>query len=253
MSKKSDERAARTAALLAQQKRDERRRRVLTIGAVVAVLAVVLGVGFFVQANRDTTGDAPSATPDGVTDGYSIFVGDESAPTTITVYEDLQCPVCMSLEQATGDQVNEAIADGKVRMEYRMVSFLDDASSNEYSSRALNAALVVLDTAGVDTFKEFHDELYANQPAEGGAGPDDAALIDAAVAAGADEDAVTGPIEDKVYAQWITNATDTDVQGRRQRHAHGGDRRRARGGLRAGQHRCGARCRPVTDSAGDFR
>ena len=85
MSKKSDERAARTAALLAQQKRDERRRRGLTIGAVVAVLAVVLGVGFFVQANRDTTGEAPSATPDGVTDGYSIFVGDESAPTTITV------------------------------------------------------------------------------------------------------------------------------------------------------------------------
>ena len=208
MSNKSDERAARTAALLAEQKRAERRRRVLVVGAVVAVLAVVLGVGFFVQANRDTTGDAPSTTPGGVTDGYSIFVGDESAPTTITVYEDLQCPVCQSLEQATGDQVNQAIADGKVRVEYRMVSFLDDASSNEYSSRALNAALVVLDTAGVDTFKEFHDELFANQPAEGGAGPDDAALIDAAVAAGADEQAVSGPIEDKVYAQWITNATD---------------------------------------------
>ena len=207
MSKKSDERAARTAALLAEQRRAERRRRLLVVGAVVAVLAVVIGVGFFIQASRDTTGDAPSTTPSG-TDGYSIFVGDESAPTTITVYEDLQCPVCMSLEQATGDQVSQAIEDGKVRMEYRMVSFLDSASDNAYSSRALNAALAVLDTAGVEAFKTFHDERYADQPAENSAGPEDEELIEDAVRAGATESEVRPLIEDAVYAQWIKNATD---------------------------------------------
>lgn len=202
-----DDRAARTAALREAQARADRQRRLTVIGAVVAVLVVIVGVGFWVQSTRDTTGDAPAATPSGTAD-YSIFVGDEAAPTTITVYEDLQCPACRDFEQATGDQVATGIESGDVRVEYRLVSFLDGASGNEYSSRALNALLVTLDTAGVDAFKSLHDALYADQPAEGGDGPEDDALIRAAVAAGADESAVTGPIEDKMYEQWIKNATE---------------------------------------------
>ena len=83
-----------------------------------------------------------------------------------------------------------AIADGKVKVEYRIVSFLDDASENEYSSRAANALYVVADTAGPDAFAKFHTLLYENQPAEGTAGPDDDQLIAWAVEAGADEAAV---------------------------------------------------------------
>ena len=41
-----------------------------------------------------------------------------------------------------------------------------------------------------------------------GAGFDDDELIDRAVAAGAVEDEVRQPIEDKIYEQWIENATD---------------------------------------------
>ena len=207
MPKKSAERAARTAALLAQQRRDERWRQGAIVAGVVAVLAVVLGVGFWVQSSRDTTGDTPSATPSGVTDD-GIVVGDKDAPTTITVYEDLQCPVCQAFEQATADRLEQAVEAGDVRVDYRLVSFLDDASTNEYSSRALNSALVVLDTSGVDAFKKFHDLLFANQPAEGGPGPEDDQLIEYAVQAGADESAVREPIEDKVYEQWIKNATE---------------------------------------------
>jgi protein-disulfide isomerase len=180
----------------------------LIAAAVAAVLAVILGVGLWVQAGRDTTGDEPAAEPSGVTDDYGIVVGDEHAPTAITVYEDLQCPVCRVFEHTTADRLDRAVAAGEVRVDYRMVSFLDDASTNDYSSRALNAALVVLDTSGVATFKRFHDQLFANQPAEGGPGPEDDQLIEYAVQAGADESAVRGPIEDKVYEQWIKNATD---------------------------------------------
>ena len=68
-------------------------------------------------------------------------------------------------------------------------------------------------------FAKYHSLLFANQPAEGTAGPDDDQLIEWAVEAGADEDAVRQPIEDKVYEQWIENATDQMSQGRRQRHA----------------------------------
>ncbi len=38
--------------------------------------------------------------------------------------------------------------------------------------------MCVLDKGGVEDYKKFHDLLYANQPPENTAGPEDAALID---------------------------------------------------------------------------
>ena len=141
-------------------------------------------------------------------DGFGVFVGDPDAEHTVTIYEDLQCPACASLEAQLGPALAAAVDSGDVRLEYRMISFLDKASTNDHSSRAMNAALVVLDTAGVEAFRTFHDDLYANQPAEGGPGFEDDELIERAVAAGADEAQVKGPIEDKVFDQWIKNATE---------------------------------------------
>ena len=226
MSKNTPERRAarqeRAAQALADKHKAEQRRRMLSIGGVVLAVLVIVGGFAWWQSVRDTTGDTPENVPtlsdgggtsdgDGTPaelDGYGIFVGDADAPTTVTVYEDLQCPACANLEAQLGPQLAEAVDAGDVRLEYRMISFLDRASTNEYSSRALNAALVVLDTAGVDAFRTFHDDLYANQPEEGGAGFEDDELIERAVAAGAEEDAIRGPIEEKTYAQWIENATD---------------------------------------------
>lgn len=212
MSKKSTrtkaaERAARTQALLEQKRKEERRRQLVVGGAVVAVLAVVLVVGVLVFRSVDTTGDRPEAVPSGV-DGFGIMVGESGAPTTVKIYEDFQCPACAQFEASTTEQLDAAIEEGRVQVDYRLVSFLDNASSNEYSSRAMNAALAVLDTAGVEAFKEFHDILFANQPAEGGEGWSDAQLIQYAVQSGAEEDAIRADVEDKAYEQWIENATD---------------------------------------------
>ena len=89
-----------------------------------------------------------------------------------------------------------------------MVAFLDRSSTTNYSSRALNAAMAVLSTAGPDAFMKFHTIAYANQPAEGSAGVPDSTLIDWAVQAGADEAQVTPLINGNVYHQWVVNATD---------------------------------------------
>ena len=210
MSKKSAERSRseRAAAAMAAQRRSERRRQFLVVGAVVVALMAVVGIGYAASSSRDTTGDTPSATPAGVTDGYSVVVGEESAPTTITVYEDLQCPVCQAYEATTGDAVAKAVEAGKVKVEYRPLAFLDDASSTDYSSRALNALMVVLDESGQDAFEAYHRLLFEKQPAEGGAGLTDDQLVEYAVQAGADEDAVRGPIVDRKFHQWVVNATD---------------------------------------------
>lgn len=205
---KAADRKARAAALRAERERKERQKRLLTIGGVVLAVLLLVGGVFLYLGTRDTTGDKPQAVPAGVVDDFGVVVGDPSAPRTITIYEDFQCPICAAFEAEVGDELNAAVEAGKVKVDYRMVSFLDDMSGNDYSSRAMNAAAAVLDTSGIEVFKAFHDELFANQPAEQTDGPDDDALIAEAVEAGAEEDAVRGPIEDKVFEQWITNATD---------------------------------------------
>lgn len=204
---KAAERKARAAALKAERERKERQKRLITIGAVVVGLVLVVAAGFGIQSLRDSTGESDTP-PAGAFEEYGVVVGEEAAPTTITIYEDFQCPVCAVLEGEIGAELDTGIEDGKVKVDYRMVSFLDRASGNDYSSRAMNAAAAVLDTAGVEAFKAFHDDLFANQPEEGTDGPEDDELINAAVQVGADEAEVRPLIEDKRFDQWIKNATD---------------------------------------------
>ena len=200
----------RAQALMREQKRKERTRNWLVVGAVVVAIAIIGGVMFAISSNKDTSGKAvgASGTPSNLTGTYNVVIGKSSAPDTIKMYEDFQCPICAQFEAATGPQVRAAIADGKVKVDYHMVAFLDRSSSTNYSSRALNAAMAVLSTAGPDAFLKFHEIAYANQPAEGTAGVPDSTLIQWAVQAGADESAVTPLINDDVYHQWVVNATD---------------------------------------------
>jgi len=199
--------AERAAAALREQQASERRRQFAIVGAVVAVLAIIGGLAWWGISRGDTSGEAASNAPAN-TDGYAVVVGDADAPITMKFYEDPQCPICKAFEEQVGDQVSAAVAAGDLKVEYHVVSFLDHASENDYSSRAANALYSVADVAGVEVFKKFHDELYANQPDEGTAGPEDDELIASAVEAGAEESAVRSAIEDKVFEQWIVNATD---------------------------------------------
>lgn len=210
MSKKNraDSRTERAAAALAAQRHREQRRRTLVVGGIVlVVLVVVVAVLFSITSGNDTSGRS-AAVPAGVSDTYTVAVGDASAPHTVAVYEDFQCPICRDFEAATKDRLRAAVDAGKIRLEYHMVAFLDRASTTDYSSRALNAAAVVLDTSGVDTFLAFHDLLYAHQPAEGSAGLSDQQLVSYAVQAGADASAVKPGIDNQKFHQWTVNATD---------------------------------------------
>jgi protein-disulfide isomerase len=215
MSKSTRTSRDRAAAARAAQARATRRRRWTMIGTVAVIVAVIaVGAAWF--AGQDPTGQgvdggtAGSSTgaPAGA-DGFGVVVGQADAPTKAVIYEDFQCPVCGAFEHATSRQVADGIESGKLRVEYRIVSFLDQASANQYSSRAANAAAAVLDTAGSEAFKKFHDTLYANQPDEGTAGPENGQLIEWAVQAGADREEVSQKIDDGTFDQWVVDATDS--------------------------------------------
>ncbi|MFW6776037.1 DsbA family protein [Nocardioides sp. CPCC 205120] len=229
-------RAARAAAARREAQRKERLREIGIVGAVVGVVAaVILAVVLLTGGDDGDGGDAtapgvgsssgPSSTSsdagasgapgagDGtssltgeVTEDYGIAFGDPEAEHRVVIYEDFLCPFCGRLERETNDDLTQLVDSGQVVVEYRAFNLLSRVG--DYSERAANAFAVVMDTAGPDAAKAFHDLLFANQPAESGALPDDDWLVDMAVAAGADEEAVRGPIEDLAYGDWVAAATD---------------------------------------------
>lgn len=214
MSKKSADlsRAARAQAALEAQQRTERKRQMVVAGSIVAVLLVVVGVVFYLSSREDTTGETPEVAPGDATPDYGLVVGAADAPTELVIYEDPQCPNCAALEAEVGDDLAAAVEAGDVRVEYRIVSFLDHASTNDYSSRAANALVAAYDVAGPEVFVALHETLFAEQTSEGGAGHEDDQLVAYAVEAGADEDEIRPLIEDQAYAQWVENATDAMSQ-----------------------------------------
>lgn len=208
------DRAARAAALRAEQERKERQRRFFTIGGVVLLLLAIVGVGFFLQWRANQTVEG-AATPAGATSTYGMRLGDEGATHEVVVYEDFLCPACKAFEDAMDEELATAVDEGRATVEYRPLNFLE--RFGDYSERSANAFAVVLDAAGPEVAKEFHDLLFAEQPSESGPFPDDAWLVEKAVEAGATEADVVDGINDLAFAGWVQNAvvqaTDERVQG----------------------------------------
>ena len=92
----------------------------------------------------------------------------------------------------------------KISLEYRPLGFLDRQSSTNYSSRAANAAACVADKAP-DKYAEYVDTLFANQPAEGGAGLSDDKLKSLASDIGAD---INSCVDDKTFRPYVKYSTE---------------------------------------------
>jgi protein-disulfide isomerase len=206
-------RAARTtrekaAELRAEAaRREARRRTILIITSVVAALVVLVGAGIVVQMARQESERAAGTTPPANLRNGAFVVGKDTAPVTLTIYSDYLCPFCKVQHDNNLAQTEAWIAEGTAKVEYRMVAFLDQASTDEYSSRALNAAAAVLNSAP-DAFPKFHNALYAEQPAEGGPGLSDDRLVELAVEAGAPKDPVQQAVTKRSYWGWTASVTE---------------------------------------------
>jgi protein-disulfide isomerase len=189
----------------------QRRRRVITGGIVAAVLVVIaLVVVIVVQTQRTTTSaDAavPANTVEG-SDGTAFLIGNPDAPTTVDVYEDYLCPACGQFEAASGETLDSLAEGGVVQVHFRPIAILDRLSTDDYSTRSLNAAAVVADAAGPEAFRAFSQALYAEQPAENGPGLTDDRLIELAAEAGATGAAVEDGIRNLRFEDWTKEVTD---------------------------------------------
>jgi protein-disulfide isomerase len=199
--------AARRAAEAAARARAERNRRTIRgalAGGVVVLLALVAVI--LVQSHRTST-SATAATPPNLTGGVFV-VGSASAPVTLDLYEDFQCPNCKAFEAETGSTIAQLVAAGTVQAHYHGMAFLDTSANDKYSTRALNAAAVVFGAGGPTAFQAFHDLLFSNQPAEGGSGLTDDQLVQYATQAGATGTSVKQAITSLKYGDWVKTATD---------------------------------------------
>jgi protein-disulfide isomerase len=201
--------AAKRAAEAAAHAAARRRQRKILGGVVAAVVLVVALVAVIVVQTSRTSTSAGAAVPANTTDGGRVVVvGSADAPVTVDLYEDLQCPNCKEFEDAAGSTLSQLVAAGTVQAHYHGMAFLDTKANDDYSTRALNAAAVVLGAAGPDAFHTFHDLLYAHQPEESGSGLTDDQLVQYAAQAGASGAEVDQQIRDLHYGDWVKAVTD---------------------------------------------
>ncbi|EGD53392.1 DSBA oxidoreductase [Gordonia neofelifaecis NRRL B-59395] len=147
-------------------------------------------------------------------DGAFRISTSDDVRVVVTVVEDMACPACKAFEAAYGDTLAELAALPGAAVDYRVISFLDRMSDDQYSSRAANASYCVWnrpgdDRARQDTWRRFQVAAFRAQPAEGGPGLSDDRLAAMAKTAGAGD--VSTCITTRQYAQDVHGTTSSTM------------------------------------------
>lgn len=234
----------------AQLKKDKRNKLLIgwgIVAAVVAILAIVaLVVTTSIRDNTPIADQGPVPANANVNGGVTLLANDEvkttetatvdmaslskpetlpspvvapgaeaeeGQPVKVIAYIDFICPVCLRFEENFNESLTSLRNEGKISVEYRPLGFLDRQSTTNYSSRSANAAACVADQAP-EKYADYVNILFANQPAEGGAGLSDDKLKSLASEVGAD---ITSCVDDKTFRPYVKYSTElasnTGIQG----------------------------------------
>jgi protein-disulfide isomerase len=222
-------------AMREEAKKKARRNRMFLQGGIglgiIVVLAVIAIV--VVQVAKPTSSAGPKnmlsdgivltsttqhvATP-GVPDGGKPTPTKQAddGRAHITIYEDLQCPVCQQFEQANSTQIGQWLDSGTASYEIHPISLpnLDAASNgNHYSSRAASAIGCVAQYSPNDFFT-VNTAFYDNQPEENGHGKTDAQILSTIKKGGASSAAITSCVKDQRFKGWVKAASDRALNGK---------------------------------------
>ncbi|MBT2250538.1 thioredoxin domain-containing protein [Arthrobacter sp. BHU FT2] len=225
----------------AQLKKDKRNKLLIGWGIVAAVVAILVVVGLVVTSsikqNTPVADQGPVPANGNANGGVTLLAdtaikstepatvdmanvpakpdaqpnpvvapgaeAEAGQPVKVVAYIDFICPVCKRFETTYNEALKGLRNEGKISLEYRPLGFLDRQSSTNYSSRAANAAACVADKAP-EKYAEYIDVLFANQPAEGGAGLSDDKLKELASGIGAD---INSCVDDKTFRPYVKYST----------------------------------------------
>lgn len=217
------EKARAQAKKLADQ--EKRSKRIRLIISIVMALALIVGFGFLFtnlsqeqQSKKDAQEEmvktkGKQLTPKLINDRGAFHVTSDGVqkdtqPTGKTVVEtffDPQCPACGIVERNTGERMDELLNNNEIDLYIYPITFLDQTSTDNYSSRAASAVVTVAERSPEHTM-DFVAKIFSEdfQPEEGSAyeSVSDTDLANAAIEVGVPEKTAK-TIEDKNYLDWV--------------------------------------------------
>ncbi|MFI7430444.1 DsbA family protein [Micromonospora sp. NPDC049836] len=200
----SSRKGQKDAARMVRQQlaREQRRRRTIwTTIAAVLVLLIAGGIGWAVYSSQKSTS---FTAPPGANDAGSGIV-EGTGKVTIDLYEDYQCPACRQFQETSGATLKQLVSEGKAKVVFHPVAFLNRFSTTEYSTRSSAASGCA---AKGGKFSEFTDQLFARQPPENSAGLSNDELIDIGAGVGLNRDDFASCVQDGTYRSWTEHVTD---------------------------------------------
>lgn len=189
--------------------------------AVLLIVGVVAAVAHFhkgdVHATENltpkfiTVDGAYHLTPDGSVDTKWVKENPLNNKKRVEIFMDPQCPGCRAVDSGLDTKIREWNKAGKIDLSINVVSFLDDSSTDQYSSRAANALVTVAENEP-KKFQDFMAELFRNQPKEGieYRPISDEDLGDWAKNVGV-SDKTTSLFKDHLYQDWVLKHTDIET------------------------------------------
>lgn len=124
---------------------------VVAAAIIVAAIFIVISSQSSVSSSNVNYAEIPQAQQ---ADG-GFVLGDPDAPITIVAFEDFLCPHCQSYKSTTEQFIEQYVATGLARFEYRMLPAVDAI----YSPQAAQLAECA-DIIEPGSFWDAHDALF---------------------------------------------------------------------------------------------
>ena len=200
-------RRERRAAAIANRRVEPRRavpqgRRIgigtVSVAALAAGVLVIAAVLFLNGGTKPVPATVvKAAAPAGIA-ASGFVLGNAAAPVTIDLYEDFQCPACLSWGNSVYPSlVRNELAAGTAKVAFHSYAFIGQESKD--AARAAWAA------AQQGKFWDMWATLYANQGLHENGGAFGRARLDAmAVAIGLDATKFAADIDSPAATAWVT-------------------------------------------------
>ena len=128
---------------------------------IIAILVIAaVAIGFIVYNNQQHKVDNISLPNDKVkvkmtAEDSTVTLESEDAGDdvpVVEVFEDFSCHYCAQLETASSDDVKQALEDGKLKVKFRFLNFLDRGDESGPSTRGAATAWAVAKSGNVEAF-----------------------------------------------------------------------------------------------------
>lgn len=205
-----------------KQKKQEKVRKSIVIGSIALALLIVAGLVWFIvsEGNKNMPesnelNTSSKAVPANV-DEYGAFLvsaDNDTDDNRVDLFFDPMCPGCGAVDRSINEELQNLVDSGETDLFLTPVAFLDQTSTDNYSTRAVNAFVTVAEhdeRKALDFMSEIFNENV--QPDEGNAyvPVSDEKFVELAISVGVDEK-VANTIPEHKFVNWVMKNSETQT------------------------------------------